>query len=515
MKLTQGLLTLALFLVTGSLPPTSAWAVDDLDLDDVLGGFEEEDDTPVQEDVEPSAQPDPERFWDLTGSFALTGAYGIHHHESNTGTRYDGLTALRNQLSLQLDLDLPADWKGRVSGYGFFDAADRIRGRHHFSDDVIDEYEWDAELQETYLQGSLLRNLDLKLGRQVINWGRSDTLRVLDVLNPIDNRDPGLTDLEDLRRAVGAARLDTYFGEKGNWNLSLVVIPELRFDLNPVFGHDFYPTIDLSDLTTSLEVGLGLPAGSLASLDAGSLTLADRRPDRFGERPEWGIALGGIFSGWDFSLHVARYRTNSGQVALRPGLLSLPGPASVTLPLFEAELRYDRTTLFGLGGNYTAGAWLFKGELAWLDGMRFDTLEQVAPFVRIDTAEKSRTDLMLGVEYYGFDETVIALEVANRHINDFESRLRGFPNWAQENALEIALRVTVTLLNDRLELTALAVANGEKLQDGSFVRLSADWELFEAFEVGAGVLLFQSGEAPGFGSVGENDRLFLRARYSF
>ena len=49
-----------------------------------------------------------------------------------------------------------------------------------------------------------------KLGRQIVNWGRSDTVRVLDVINPLDNREPGLVDIEDLRLPVTMARVD-YF----------------------------------------------------------------------------------------------------------------------------------------------------------------------------------------------------------------------------------------------------------------------------------------------------------------
>ncbi len=49
-----------------------------------------------------------------------------------------------------------------------------------------------------------------KVGRQIVIWGRSESLRVLDVLNPLDNREAGRVDIEDLRRPLAMVRVDAY-----------------------------------------------------------------------------------------------------------------------------------------------------------------------------------------------------------------------------------------------------------------------------------------------------------------
>ena len=43
----------------------------------------------------------------------------------------------------------------------------------------------EVELYDAYVEGSITDSLDMKLGRQVVIWGRSDTLRVTDILNPL------------------------------------------------------------------------------------------------------------------------------------------------------------------------------------------------------------------------------------------------------------------------------------------------------------------------------------------
>ncbi len=83
-----------------------------------------------------------------------------------------------------------------------------------------------------------MKSLDIKVGRQIIVWGRSDNMRVTDVLNPLDLREPGLTDIEDLRMPVAMTRLDFYHG---NWNVTGVAVHEQRSDKKPSYGSDFYP----------------------------------------------------------------------------------------------------------------------------------------------------------------------------------------------------------------------------------------------------------------------------------
>ena len=196
----------------------------DEDADDDLGGFESDDDEfggfddseyedgEFDDSSEPARDTPKERFWELTGSTSLGASINYLDHESDTGTQYQGLARLRTRLNLQLDIDLPAGWRGRVAGFGFYDWAYLANGRHEYTRDVLDDYEWEADFQEVWIQGSVAQPLDLKIGRQIVNWGRSDTLRVLDVLNPLDNREPGLTDIEDLRRPVAMLKAEALAG---------------------------------------------------------------------------------------------------------------------------------------------------------------------------------------------------------------------------------------------------------------------------------------------------------------
>ncbi len=477
-------LAFGLLLVLSS--PATAWAEED-PMDDILGGFGDSDDFDAKVDggdLEDSEVLE-ERIWSLQGDLNFGLSASLHDHDSPSGTDYSGLQRFRTKLALQFDLDLPQDWKLRTSGYGFYDLAYAINGRGDYTDDVLDTHEYDFQLTDTYVEGSLHERVDLKVGRQVVNWGRSESLRVLDIINPLDSREPGLVDIEDIRRSLGMAKLGIFYGP---WTLTLLAIPELRYDILPAYGSD--QGLDVLGLFPSDPIEVGrffalLPPGTRPS----DLTDIDEHvASDFGKASEFAMNLTGVFSGWDVSLQAAVYNDDTAHFDVGDG-----------------RFEHSRLWMVGSGANYTVGSWLFKAEIAYVEGLEFLWTED----------EKSRVDSMLGVEYYGLSDVNIVFEVAQRHINGFEDSMKLFLDFAQKDTLESALRVTVDLMPDQVHLTLLGFAIGEKAQDGSFVRLSGEYDVIDALSVEVGFLLFQRGDNPFFASIGKSDRFFAGVKYSF
>jgi len=494
----------------------TAWGFDDDD--DELGAGEELSSTPELESP---------RWWDLSGDVGLGASYNYLTHWSGSDdpmmdliapdrvrTNWGNLSRLRLDLYLQLDLELPADWKARLSGWGFYDFTYLIHSNRDYTDQVLEMYEWEVDFREVWVQGSLLDNLDLKLGRQIVNWGRSDSLRVLDVFNPLDNREPGLVDIEDLKRPVTMLRLDYYLrGALSSWNLQLLVAPEIRYNQDPPYGSDFNP----------------LP-----------FPVERDRPQHWGEVPEFGLAVNGIFHGWDISFYGAYYFEDRPWMTYEmDAVLQSLDPLQLADASIELVERQSRIAMGGVGANYTVGSWLFKGELAYLHGFEFahhavEVDLSGLPVVRFGPDrmfdDKSRWDAMLGAEYYGFSDTQIAVEVVYRHFNDFEegrgedplgdpfnyeSGMDNLPNYALEHQMATAIRITQELMNDRLELTALGIIFNNDSHLGSIVRLSGEFEVRDALLVGGGIALYQEGDSIEFQQVGRNDRIFLEVEYSF
>ncbi|MBW1801860.1 MAG: ligand-binding protein SH3 [Deltaproteobacteria bacterium] len=432
------------------------------DLEDVLKGFEEES----ADDPEPIGEkgPDKQDFWDLSGSLSLGTSVSYAHEAPQPGQAdYRGITRLRPDLHLELDLRLSEKWKARISGRAFFDFAYIFNGRDGYPDDVLDRYEEEAEFQEVYVQGPVLSSLDIKAGRQIVVWGRSDNIRVTDILNPLDNREPGLVDIEDLRLPVAMTKIDYYTGP---WNMSGIAVHEIRFNKHPVPGSEFLP------VTTPLPPETE-PVNSL-------------------DNTEYAFALNGIFPGWDVSLYWARYFDDKAH----------------TEPFLPGRLlrRHSRLTMAGAAANIARGNWLFKSEAAYITGLEFFGLPDI---------DKSRLDALAGVEYSGIDNTVISLEVANRHIVGFDERLENPIDNEQKDVLQSVLRFSGDYMYDRLHPVILLSMFGLDGEDGSFQRFSVGYDVTDALEVKTGLVTYQSGDRAEFRTIGDNDRFFLEAKYSF
>jgi hypothetical protein len=432
-------------------------------LDDVLGGFE--DPAPIEK-AESPAEPEKSSALDLNGSTALSVASSVHQHQSTSGTDYNGLSRFRFTQDLNLDVTISNSWDVNVRGRGFYDAAYRINGRDHYTDEVISSLESETELREAFIRGKVLPSLDVKLGRQIVVWGKSDNLRVTDVLNPLDNREPGMVDIEALRLPLSMARADWYAGK---WNLTAIAIPEIRFNKNPVYGSDYYPS------------PLPPPREDI--------------PDDCGGNTEYALALNGILTGWDISFYYARiYDDRASFRVITPG----PQP--------QLEMVHHQLSMGGAAINVAWGNWLLKSEAAFFSGLRFASLPN---------QDFERVDALLGVEYSGFNETTVSLEAVNRHLLDFDEAISAAPDSAKQDEAQTAVRFQRDVLNDRVHLTLLALNNGWNGRDGKVQRLQVKYELTDAVALTGGFVNYDAGRRTEFRNIGKNDRIFLEAKYSF
>ena len=526
------LITFERLLCAGGIALAVSLAADvgaqEMDLDDILGGFEDEDvfESPDPDSSEAS-DTEPQDGWaqyvDFVGATSLGLSYNVDPHRSSlgpppdveTGTYYGNLQRLRLRADLQVDVDLPSDWRLRSQFFAFYDFAYPIHGQEKYTQSVIDDYLLEAEILDLWVAGSVTPWLDLKLGRQVVDWGRSESLRVTDVWNPLNNREPGLVDIEDLRLPVTMARADFFVG---SWNFSALIAPEIRFDYDPPEGSDFFPIFSPSELP---QPPPGAPTreeifASFTSMEAAAFSRenGDQVVDRWGSTPEYGFAATGIFSGWDLSFYLARLYQN--QTTSVVNLPDLNGIAFLN--------RDDRVTMVGAGGNYVVDTWLFKAEIAFYDELDYDYLKPNPSFTdpAVDLpyvggqGEFSRVDWMVGLEYSGFRDTSLVFEVAHRRVLDYEPLLQFLPNYVYQDTVETALRASREFLRSRLRMHALGVVilNNAGLQ-GAFMRLWFEYELGEALLVDAGYLQYFGREQIPFNSWERNNRLFAKIKFSF
>ena len=305
-------------------PADAAGTPEESAFDELLDPFSDdgfvENETPTLE-VSPEPQGEDQKFR-IGGELSLRAVTNVAHDPPEPGqTDWRGLSALRTRLALEWDADLTDSLSIHASGYGFHDFACAINGRDSYTEEVLDAYENELELTETYVLVSPHASFDFRFGRQIVVWGSSDNIRVTDILNPLDFREPGLTDLEYIRLPVTMSRLDYYLGA---WRLSGVAIHEIRFDKNPPFGSDYYPFQE------------PLPP--------------EDNPSHGGKNTEWALSLSGTFSGWDMALYAADHFND------RAHLEWIPSPTGAIPVRRHASLIVDTRGIYPTDGERVIGA---------------------------------------------------------------------------------------------------------------------------------------------------------------
>jgi len=410
---------------------------------DIMDGFDDENTSKITEEKTQLIE-------GLTGKFIEQVAYSC-----NGTAPHDNLTSFKSSLFLDYEHKFENGFKMKVNAKAYYDAVYDLKDEN-YSQDELDELRSEVELFDAYVEGSITEKLDVKLGRQVVVWGRSDTIRVTDVLNPLDNRRPGMVDIEDLRLPVAMAKFDYFIGD---WRVTPIAVLEQRFSKNPPYASAFYPA------------PFALP-----------------EEDKY-TGATYALSIGGEFSGWDVNFYGARLHDDVGYVSM----------------LGKPSIKHDKVTMFGTALNALSGAWLFKTELAYFDGLKYTSTQK---------KEFSRTDALIGVEYKGIADTMIGYDISRRHFNRYDTRLLNEVSALEQDTYQHAFRVSSDFMNATLTVNYLISLYGKKLDEGGFQRAWVKYELAEGVNMNVGIVDYIGGSTL-FDAIKDNDLVFADISYSF
>lgn len=413
-----------------------------------------------------SEEPYKEPLYTLSGDLAFKTALAPYKHKVD-GAEYQGVDKAQTALYLQLDSKLNDDWKLRVSADTYYDGIYDLRSYNAAAEET---YQKQLRFDDTYIEGSLTSALDLKVGRQIVVWGKSDTIRVTDVINPLDNRELGLIDIEDLRLSTTMAKFDNYVG---NWNYSLMLILESRTFLEAEPRSEFFPVDEVFEGAPNPFITLEKPTSSV-------------------ENMQYAFAANGIFSGWDLSFYAADVYDSKWYF----------NPMS-------KKREVSKIRMLGSATNIALGSWLLKTEFALIDGVKYNSTQD----------DKERLDVLVGFDYMGFKDSVVTFEVADRHIFTYESKMNskegGISDYLEEDELQSALRFSRSFMNETVDFNLLMTLFGKQLNNGGFARIWLDYDLADGVNANLGYVDYIGGDKPFLDALKNNDRLFADITYSF
>jgi len=387
------------------------------------------------------------------------------------------LDKLQNRLDLKPEAMLTDRLEFRGRALLWYDAAMDIEASNvtDLTPAVKKHYRTYIKSKEAYLLygGDAF---DLRLGQQQIVWGKTDGLRMLDIVNPLDMREFLLDDFLDSRIGLVAARLNyyTYLNDHEH-EFEFIVIPDARpTELAPTGSRWAYvlPT---------------LPAGITPVI------LKGEEPNWSAGNTEYGVAWRANLDGWDLSLNWFYGWKDTPNLQKK-----LSGATMFITPVYSR--------MHAVGGSFSNafGAFVVRAEMAvnineGLDANGITAASSVVQHTTLNAA--------VGVDYTTNNWTV-SPQFFVRHLtgwdtNISEDRTSGF----------VSLRLATDYLNEKLKPEVSGLYNWA---DRSWmVRPKASYECSDHIKAIVGIDLFGGQSSSFFGQFNDNDRVYGELEYTF
>lgn len=399
---------------------------------------------------------------------------------------YAGFVESRNQfgintperpISMRQRLRLEADYRyGEFSGFLSVDGNYELAAQYWEGSGHEALY---AVLRSGYLSYDS-EKFDFILGSKVIRWGTGDGINPMDLINPLDVRDPIATGRADNRLPVWLAS-GTWF--IGDWTLEGVFLPVASVEDIPRQGNP-WATQGLQELYKGEDEGVLI----LDSQDV---------PNRWFRDVEVGARLSRNFDGWDVAFIVyhgfvnspvyGRYETSSG------------------IPEFRPE--HPRFTAFGINFAKGVGAGTIRGELAY---------KPQYPVAREGSSNGiGRRDLWQGV--IGGDYDFNGIYYVN--VQFFTDAVSQYFSSSTDGVIGTKLWHGFTYeLSRKLFRDDLKVGVRGKTYtsgDGGLIEVFGEYKLGDDWNLSTGVMVWTGANNGLLGQYDNNDLYYVTARYYF
>jgi len=329
-----------------------------------------------------------------------------------------------------------------------------------------------AELREFYLDTSINDSIII-LGKQQVVWGKSDGLKVLDIVNPQDFREFILDDFEQSRIPLWTANVEIPLN---NVTLQLLLIPEQTY-------HTFATAGSSYAFTSSLIIPT-IPSGAKVTV---SPTV---KPSNILKDADIGFRLSSFTHGWDLTFNYL-YHYDDTPVLFR----SIKFTTNGTTINFSPE--YKRTHLIGGTFSNTFGDLSLRGEVGYLSDKYISTINPSDTDGVVKTGELK---YVLGFDWYGFTDTLLSTQIFQTYLDNYKKGMI-----REEFNTQITFLFKQDYMNETLHVEVLLLHDID-YEDG-MVRPKLSYEYNDEVNIYFGADVFYGNKDGLFGQFNSTDRI--------
>ena len=350
-------------------------------------------------------------------------------------------------------------------------------------------------------------SINLSTGRQIVTWGESDGLSALDVINPQDQREPGVADIDDIKLAVWLSRLQL---SQNKHSLEFIVRHEGHYGILVPPRADYSPFNAIMNSQSDM-----IPPALLAQINSKELRFAHESEGVSADTQSYFLRYLYRGEGFDLGLYAASLLDVQG-VIVPPEFTDFLSLDRKTIELLYQHPRYS---LAGMTLALPMGNWLIKAELVSSMDKPVNVGED---FNQLDVANIDILTHVFGVTYSGLADTNLSIEYQGGQLLGSNKDLAFF---VPPNLDILAMRASHTFGRERFSASAVLSmlvpqwSNPSQLhkpERGGLFRLDVSYRVLDQLKASLGYIHYLTGEEFGpFYGLEEHDRLFAQLRWDF
>lgn len=364
-------------------------------------------------------------------------------------------------------------------------------GKVFISNEILNTYSKSAnnyvyDFSEGYID-LFFENSDLRIGKQVISQGRTNSTFITDILSPVDVSEFLTIQVEDLKGAIPAAKFTRYYGSNF---IELVVTPIFQSNTLASPGSRWFPFTEL-EKNTNVVYADSLIENSFSS---------------FQGMIKWGIRSN---LKWDFDLFLMWW--TEGNPAYEKDLVST-GPILAPEPAIELSKTYLKSPILAYSGNFIINDnFILKSESALHFKKYFDYLPELATNTNINSltpVQQQQLALVFSqnedgflfekpwlVSMVGLSTSFIGIDFETQfifeHIFDYDDLIL-----QKQDYYYSTLSIQKTLLRNKLRVSGFTRYN--YIGNDFWINPQAEYDLRDGLELGGGFHFFGGKKSEAF-----------------
>lgn len=401
-------------------------------------------------------------------------SFGLQDPGAGFARQESGINKIETRLFLQYDTELADDWNFRISGNVYHDEVYRAYESRNYSTAEINVHRNRYQVRDFYLEHETDNGLYFKFGNQIVAWGQAEYLRVTDLVNTEDQFTFAQQDLEDLRLQVPAVLASFPAGE---WQIEGVATWEAGLNQLAPERDEFDPYIALRQA--------GIQPVILDSAKKHEIFFRASRQSSLG----------------DVQIVMGEFNNNTPSGV---GTAVAQGVSQPPAFLFQAT----RNRAIGVAGNRVSGPWLAFAEAGFHKNRALRPALMTVAAMNNSWETKDQWLGVLGLEYSGFENLLLSVEIDSIYTQDHTANL-----WTDANQTGFGARFYWTAMNERLQISGV----WNELPDavGEVTRLSANYDWSDNWSLGLLWVGYKSAPDSVYALYDQNDVLQLQVRFNF